>query len=115
MILAPLWPQGFDPLNLEVLEDGLFHGRFLRLGNDAGAVQFMDGSGADASALTTAAGEHPLFNGVRRVEIAGLSEPAVTRDGSGVRLAAAGFEAAFAAAEVTTADRVIRLVLVPAR
>ena len=30
----PLWPRGFDPLNLQVLADGsLLHTRFLQFGN----------------------------------------------------------------------------------
>jgi hypothetical protein len=73
----PLWPQGFDPLNVERVEGGILHTRMLRLGNDSGELQVLDEGGADVEALTEGAGEHPLFNGVLRVEIAGLVAPEV--------------------------------------
>lgn len=76
----PLWPQGFDPLNVRPLGGGmLLHVRFLKLGNAAGSLEMLDGRG-----LTESAGEHPLFNGVRTFTIAGLAAaPDVQeRDGS---------------------------------
>src|SRR5690606_15282135 len=47
----PLWPQGFDPLNVERVDGGLLHTRFLRLGNDAGELLAIDEEGADVEAL----------------------------------------------------------------
>ncbi len=75
--ISLLWPQGFDPMNVANLGGGeLLHLRFLRLGNDCGALELMDGQ-----ALTAPAGEHPLFNGLQRVELRGLSgEPQVYED-----------------------------------
>ncbi len=77
---APLFPQGFDPLNVGLVAPGeLLHTRFVKLGNDRGTLELL-GRGA----LTESAGTHPLFNGVRTVTITGLAgEPAVT-DTNGV-------------------------------
>jgi hypothetical protein len=66
---GPLFPQRFDPLNVQVLGPGeVLHTRFLTLGSDAGTIELL-GRGA----LTQAAGAHPLFNGVRMVTLTGLS------------------------------------------
>lgn len=74
---APLWPAAFDPLNVSRVPGGLLHTRMLRLRNDLGEIDLLDGS-----AYTVPAGPHPLFNGVREVEVAGLEgRPAVTWGG----------------------------------
>jgi len=96
----PLWPQGFDPLNLERVAGGLLHTRMLQLQNDAGSVRMLDEAGVDLEALTEGAGPHPLFNGVRMLEIAGLRRPKVARDAGKVSLRAAGLIADFDAATV---------------
>ena len=96
----PLWPQGFDPLNVERVDGGLLHTRFLRLGNDAGEVGVIDEGGADIEALTVGAGAHPLFNGVREVIIAGLARPEATTDAGTVRVKAAGLALRFSGATV---------------
>jgi len=104
----PLWPQGFDPLNVEHVDGGLLHTRFLRLGNDAGELSAVDEADADVEALTEAAGAHPLFNGVARVTIAGLtSKPEVDDDGERVTLRAPGFTASFRDADVEVRERVL--------
>jgi hypothetical protein len=106
----PLWPQGFDPLNVEVVVGGVLHTRFLRLGNDAGNVQGVDGE-ADLEAFTEAAGAHPLFNGVRRVVFVLPSRPASVREDGGVTVNGPGFRAEFsgAAAEEVEGGLLIRL------
>ncbi|HEY3214851.1 MAG TPA: hypothetical protein VGK93_00010 [Candidatus Eisenbacteria bacterium] len=96
----PLWPQGFDPLNVQVVEGGLLHTRFLRLGNDSGQMEAIDGTGADLEALTEGLGPHPLFNGIRRVVIAGLAKPEVTTRGSRVEIRAPGLAVGFANARM---------------
>jgi hypothetical protein len=74
----PLFPQGFDPLNVQTVRPGeILHTRFLRVGNDHGFVEVMG-----RRALTEAAGDHPLFNGVRTVTLTGLpGDPVMERDG----------------------------------
>lgn len=82
----PLWPQGFDPLNVERIEGGLLHTRFLRVGNESGQVTVIDEEGADIEALSEGIGPHPLFNGVRRAVIAGVREPEVQVDSIAARV-----------------------------
>ncbi len=78
----PLWPQGFDPLNVEPLEGGLLHTRFLRLGNEQGYLEAIDSGDVDIEAFTVAAGAHPLFNGIEEVTIVGPAEHELTaKDG----------------------------------
>jgi hypothetical protein len=108
---APLWPQGFDPLNLEQVEGGLLHTRLLKLGCDAGTVLAVAGPGADVVALTESAGAHPLFDGVRRVVVAGLEAPVVTRRQDEVAVRAPGLEVDLARADVEK-DPVTRTVVI---
>lgn len=96
----PLWPKGFDPLNVLVVEGGVLHRRMLAVGNGPLEASLMDGEDVDLTALTTAAGEHPLFNGMRRVEIAGLAKPTVTRAGDRITLTAPGLSATFTAVDL---------------
>jgi hypothetical protein len=91
----PMWPQGFDPLNIERVEGGLVHTRFLRLGNDAGQMTAIDEAGADIEARTEGVGPHPLFNGIAWVEIAGLAKPTVERASGRLVIRAPGFTADF--------------------
>jgi hypothetical protein len=72
---APLFPQRFDPLNVQVLTPReVLHSRWLRLGNDRGTMEILG-----ANAVTEGVGPHPLFNGVRRVTVVGLVErPEIT-------------------------------------
>ncbi len=107
---APLWAN-FDPLNIEVVEGGLLHTRFLRLNNDSGQLDVIDGAGADLESFTEAAGEHPLFNGIRRVVVVGLQKPDVDSEDGRVTVGAAGLTADFENAAVDESERevVVRL------
>lgn len=112
----PLWPQRFDPLNLVRVNGGLLHSRYLRLGNGAGHVQAVDGPGADLVSLTEGAGSHPLFNGVRRLTIAGLADAPEVREGDGVvELEAPGVTASFTNAAVERLGTTVRIRLGPGR
>ncbi len=106
----PLWPQGFDPLNVERVDGGILHTRFLRLGNDAGTIEGVDGA-ADLEAFTEAAGAHPLFNGVRRVTYILPHHPELAREEGKMVVKGPGFSAALAGGEVREAadSLVIRL------
>jgi hypothetical protein len=107
----PLWPQGFDPLNVQRVDGGYLHTRYLRLGNAAGEVQAIDEANADIEALTEGVGPHPLFNGVRSATIVGLAKPEIGTEGGQVALRAPGFSARFksAVAQVDSATVVVRL------
>lgn len=98
---APLWPQGFDPLNVAAVAGGTLHHRMLKLGNDSLTVSMVDGEGADLEALTEAVGAHPLFNGIRRVEIVLPGKPSIAREGGAVTISAPGLQGRFAGSIVT--------------
>jgi hypothetical protein len=96
----PWWPQGFDPLNVRLLNDGaVLHSRWLRLGNGSGQIEVLD-----RAALSEPAGAHPLFMGVRRLSIAGLdAAPAVETGDSALVVRATGVDATLRGAEVVVA------------
>lgn len=97
----PLWPQGFDPLNVERVNGGLLHTRFLAIGNGTCKVTAIDEDRVDIVAFTEGFGPHPLFNGVRRAIIAGLSKPAGTSTGDRVTIATSGLQLDCPRASVT--------------
>ncbi|MCA1614721.1 MAG: hypothetical protein LC795_11385 [Acidobacteria bacterium] len=105
---APLFPQGFDPLNVErVGAREVLHTRYLKLGGGAGFIEIID-----RHSLTEGAGAHPLFNGLRRLTVTGLaSEPAVAESGGKTTITADDLKAEFTGAHVTRSGRtlVIRL------
>lgn len=93
---SPLFPQRFDPLNVQVVGPGeVLHSRFVRLGNDAGTVEVF-GKGS----ITEAAGAHPLFNGIRLLIVTGLAEPVVTETDGAVTIRGDGLTADFRGATV---------------
>lgn len=105
----PMWPQGFDPLNVDRLgTERVLHTRFLRLGNGAGKLAVLD-----AAALTEGVGPHPLFQGVRRVVLTGMDEPVVTEADGTVRLRAPGVTLQFKGAKVARVGDVITVRLSP--
>ena len=110
----PLWPQGFDPLNVERVGDArVLHTRFLRLGNGAGQLEVLDAGEADVEALTEGAGAHPLFNGVARMVVAGLSEPEVREAEGAVAVRAPGFTAEFRGARLVRTGETVTIRLDP--
>ena len=87
----PLWPQAFDPWNVLILSGKeVLHTRWLKLGNGAGVIEVLG-----RSALTEAAGAHPLFNGVRQLTVTGLADPQVSEADGQVMLRAEGVKATF--------------------
>jgi hypothetical protein len=87
----PLWPQGFDPWNVVILDNKeVLHTRWLKLGNGSGAVEVLG-----RLALTEAAGAHPLFNGVRQLIVTGLADPKVSQTDGKVTLETSGVKASF--------------------
>ncbi len=103
---SPLFPQGFDPLNVRLLAPGeVLHSRFVKLGNSAGSVEVMG-----RAALSVAAGTHPLFSGVRTLLVTGLpGPPQVTVGDSGLTVSADGIHGTFQATSVDTAGMVVTL------
>jgi hypothetical protein len=85
----PLWPQGFDPLNVTVLGgNAVLHTRWVKLGNGAGTCEVLG-----RAARSEGAGDHPLFHGVRDLLVTGLAEPTVTASDGKVTIRAAGVTA----------------------
>ncbi|HEX7831777.1 MAG TPA: hypothetical protein VF787_19130 [Thermoanaerobaculia bacterium] len=84
---APLFPAGFDPLNVRLVANGeVLHTRFVKLANASGSIEVMN-----QHALTTAAGTHPLFQGMTELAITGLPrEPKITREGRTVSIECEG-------------------------
>jgi hypothetical protein len=105
---SPLFPQGFDPLNVERLSsDSILHTRFVKLGNAEGAVEILD-----KRCLTEAAGRHPLFGGVRRATVTGFpGEPRVDTSGGTVRIAVPGVTLAFRNATVSRSGNTVTVVV----
>ncbi len=102
---APLWPRGFDPMNVRRLDTGLLHTRFLRLGNDVGTFEVMGDT-----ALTEAVGPHPIFNGIRRVTIVGLAtEPEVVVQADTAQIVLPTLKASFRGATVEKTGRQITI------
>lgn len=87
---ASLSPQGFDPLNVERLDErAVLHTRFLQLARHDLELEVLD-----RAVLTQGTNAHPLFAGVRRLLITGLEQPvAVREEGRRVQLSAPGVTA----------------------
>ena len=107
---APLWPQDFDPSNVRRLgASDVLHTRHLKLGNDAGAIESFTHS------LTTGAGAHPLFNGVRQLTLAGIPREPRVQDSQGkLTLEAEGIKAEFRGARLERAGQTLTINLQPA-
>lgn len=101
---APLFPQGFDPLNVQTVAQGeVLHTRFVKLGNKTGEIEVLG-----RPALTEASGEHPLFNGVRMLTLTGFtSEPVITQANGVVRVEADGVSAQLRGALVERSEQTI--------
>jgi hypothetical protein len=105
---SPLFPQGFDPLNVQVVTPGeVLHTRFVKLGNDAGSIQVLG-----RASLTEGAGGHPLFNGVKQLTVTGLSmAPDVSVRADTVTIKADGIVGEFRGAAVQRDDRRVTVTL----
>ncbi len=104
----PLWPQGFDPLNvLRTDTNDVLHQRWLKAGNDAGTIEILD-----RASLTTGAGTHPLFNGIAKIVVTGLHAEPTQRERDGeVNISATGVTGTFRAAttELQSQTLIVRL------
>jgi hypothetical protein len=101
----PLWPQGFDPLNIDRVDGGLIHTRFLQLGNDAGQMTALDETAGDIEARTEGIGPHPIFNGVSWVEVVLSVRPVVSRTAGALTIKGPGFLAEFKNATLDESGR----------
>lgn len=106
---APLFPQGFDPLNVRRVSPAeILHSRFVTLGGSGAKLQVI----GRATLTQGTPGGHPLFNGVRRVTVTGLAGAPSMSDSAGVVLLRAdGVEGAFPKARVQTEGQEVRVTL----
>jgi hypothetical protein len=100
----PLWPQGFDPWNVQNLgNNDILHTRWAKLGNATGAIEALD-----HPSLTEGVGPHPLFNGAKRYIITGLiAPPSINEKDGKVTIDAPGAKGTFTGASVTTTGQTV--------
>ncbi len=112
-VQEPLMLRRFDPMNVHRLPSGILHVHMLALENRFGSLNMQAENRGDLQALTIGAGEHPLFDGVRTVEIAGLSKPTFDDDNGSLTLTAPGITLTFdnADVEVLDASQSIRILI----
>lgn len=93
----PLWPKGFDPLNLKLISDSaILHKRWLKLCNTQGCIEIIN-----HKSITEPMGDHPLFQGVKKVTVAGLDkEPAIEKVDNKLSLKMEGISVEFEDAEM---------------
>jgi hypothetical protein len=105
---SPLFPGGFDPLNVRVLDrTHVLHGRWLQLSNDSVTIEVLD-----RPSLTAGVGPHPLFNGVQRLTVTGLrTEPTVAEGEDMLTITAEGVDVTARGAVLVREERVLRLEL----
>ncbi len=104
---APLMPAGFDPLNVTVLGGGeVLHTRWLKLASGAGTVEILG-----HESLTSAAGEDPLFSGVARLTVAGLTQEPVESSGGAPTISAPGLSVSLAGARVEHSGQTLTVTL----
>jgi len=105
---APLFPLGFDPMNLCVIDSKqVIHQRYGKLGNAAGQIEILD-----RWMLSIGKGSHPLFEGVIRALITGLKEEPKLVDKDGVLyLSSKGINATFRGAHLKRESQRITVIL----
>ena len=107
---APLWPQNFDPLNVERVSTGeILHSRWLKLQGLEAGLEVLD-----RSALTVGAGAHPLFDGVLEVVATGFQEEPLSRaSGDTLYVDGPGFSGWFRGARLERTDETIVIRVAP--
>jgi len=108
----PLFPEGFDPLNVERVDKGLLHTRYVKLSNQHGSLEALDETDADIQVLTEGPGPHPLFNGVTHAVIHVPAKPGVNIRGEHrVEVNAPGFTIRVEKATIKEDGHVLRIQL----
>ena len=100
---SPLRTVFTDPSNMTMLNaTQVLHTRYLVLkaGSGSGEIEVLG-----VSALTESGGAHPLYDDIRRVTIAGLTEtPTIIRESGCWKVRGAGITASLARASVQSDD-----------
>ncbi len=90
----PLWPEQFDPWNIQLLDGGddLLHSRMLTLSNDNARIQLLNSVQSKVRMMTHPTGDHPIFQGIDRIEVSGLENLLIRQAEGQLTLTAEGFE-----------------------
>lgn len=88
---APFQLGMFDPSNVFLLGVGVLHTRLMELGRGEHTIRMLR-EDTDVVALTESAGPHPLFSGIRRVEIVVDGEVNYTQSSGVVTISARGLD-----------------------
>ena len=105
--VSPLFPAGFDPLNVRVLDERrILHTRWIRLSNGTASVEVLG-----RTALTRGRRGHPLFAGIERLRVTGLREPRVDRAGDTLRVRGEGLDVEVVGGRLERDGRTLRIVV----
>jgi hypothetical protein len=106
----PVFPQGFDPWNVERLSASeVLHTRWIKLGNSSGSLEVLG-----RHCLTEGRGKHPLFEGIHRATITGLpTEPRIEEADGEVKLSENGLTLTLRGARVTRDGQTVTITLSP--
>ncbi len=100
---TPLQPQGFDPMNMQALEQGeVLHNRYLRLGDQLGSLEVLD-----APSLTFGAA-NPMH--INQVYVKLANAPSVNRTGD-LQVQHEHFKLVWKQAKLELLDRAMRITL----
>jgi hypothetical protein len=104
----PLGPAGFDPMNVERLDSkSLLHTRWVKLKNSNGVIEVLN-----TESMTLGCGKHPLFEGVCRITITGLTEPGIiSTENGGIKIEADNVQMEFKKAEVERDPKTDKLII----
>ena len=103
----PLWPQGFDPWNVQNLGDNdILHTRWMKVGNKSGALEVMN-----HASMTEGVGPHPLFNGAKRLVVTGLGPISLNDKDGKVAIDSDAVKGTFAGASVTQQGKTVTVKL----
>ena len=102
----PLQVQQFDPLNVRVLDDShVLHTRWVGVGNER-----LRAEARDRTAMTRGLPGHPLFAGVDRFRVTGLTEPEVSEAGDTLRVTVQGLTLSAVGATIERDGQAIRVI-----
>lgn len=100
----PMMPAGFDPMNIEKISPNeLLHKHWLKLSNDSASVEILN-----IECMSEGAGNHPMFNGIKQVIVAGLSAFPDINEANGVtEIKTENISAKIMKAEVEKRDKIL--------
>ena len=92
---APMRINGTDPSNAKLIEGGILHTRYILLRHKDSKIEMLSDLNDTVEAFTTAAGIHPLFDGILQIEIRGLDKLDITKKPDATIVTGTGLTASF--------------------